>query len=117
MSELEPLPKRVYRLLSDGQLHSGTRLAADCRVSRNAIWKAIAALRSLGVSVYAVPNRGYRLPAATALLEREHIVRLLPRTVAAGLRTGQCVWRTGSTNSDLLLRDVPPVGAERERRE
>jgi BirA family transcriptional regulator, biotin operon repressor / biotin---[acetyl-CoA-carboxylase] ligase len=110
MSELEPLPKRVYRLLSDGQLHSGTRLAADCRVSRNAIWKAIAALRSLGVSVHAVPNRGYRLPAATALLEREHIVRLLPRTVAAGLRTGQCVWRTGSTNSDLLLRDVPPLG-------
>jgi BirA family biotin operon repressor/biotin-[acetyl-CoA-carboxylase] ligase len=110
MSELEPLPQRVYRLLSDGQMHSGTRLAADCGVSRNAIWKSIAALRSLGVSVHAVPNRGYRLPAATGLLEREHIVRLLPRTVAARLRTGQCVWRTGSTNSDLLLRHVPPAG-------
>jgi BirA family transcriptional regulator, biotin operon repressor / biotin---[acetyl-CoA-carboxylase] ligase len=110
MSEREPLPQRVYRLLSDGQMHSGTRLAADCRVSRNAIWKSIAALRSLGVSVHAVPNRGYRVPAATGLLEREHIVRLLPRTVAARLRTGQCVWRTGSTNSDLLLRQVPPAG-------
>jgi BirA family transcriptional regulator, biotin operon repressor / biotin---[acetyl-CoA-carboxylase] ligase len=110
MSELEPLPKRVYRLLSDGQFHSGTKLAADCLVSRNAIWKAIAALRALGVSVHAVPNRGYRLPAASALLEREHIVRLLPSAIAAGLRTGQCLWRTGSTNGDLLLRDLPPVG-------
>jgi BirA family biotin operon repressor/biotin-[acetyl-CoA-carboxylase] ligase len=110
MSDLEPLPRRVYHLLSDGQFHSGTRLAADCRVSRNAIWKAIAALRSLGVDVHAVPNRGYRLPAATGLLERERIARLLPRAVVANLRTGQCVWRTGSTNSDLLLRDPPPPG-------
>jgi BirA family transcriptional regulator, biotin operon repressor / biotin---[acetyl-CoA-carboxylase] ligase len=91
-------------------LHSGTRLAADCRVSRNAIWKVIAALRSLGVSVHAVPNRGYRMPIATALLERVHIVSLLPRTLAAGLRTGDCLWRTGSTNSDLLARDLPPLG-------
>jgi BirA family transcriptional regulator, biotin operon repressor / biotin---[acetyl-CoA-carboxylase] ligase len=110
MSDLQPLPQRVYRLLSDGQFHSGTRLAADCRVSRNAIWKAIAALRSLGVGVHAVPNRGYRLPAATALLERELIARLLPSAVAADLRTGECLWRTGSTNSDLLLRDPPPPG-------
>ncbi|MGO9595570.1 MAG: biotin--[acetyl-CoA-carboxylase] ligase [Steroidobacteraceae bacterium] len=110
MSDLQPLPRRAYRLLSDGQFHSGTRLAADCRVSRNAIWKAIAALRSLGVTVHAVPNRGYRLPAATALLERERIVKLLPRAVASRLRTGQCVWRTGSTNTDLLQRDAPPAG-------
>ena len=110
MSDLEPLPKRVYRLLSDGQFHSGTKLAADCRVSRNAIWKAIAALRALGVTVHAVPNRGYRLPAATVLLERASIVKLLPRAVATQLRTGECVWRTGSTNSDLLQRDAPAAG-------
>jgi BirA family biotin operon repressor/biotin-[acetyl-CoA-carboxylase] ligase len=110
MSDQEPLPKRVYRLLSDGQFHSGTKLAADCRVSRNAIWKAIAALRALGVTVHAVPNRGYRLPAATALLERGHIMKLLPRAIATRLRTGECVWRTGSTNSDLLQREAPPAG-------
>jgi BirA family biotin operon repressor/biotin-[acetyl-CoA-carboxylase] ligase len=108
---LEPLPKRVYRLLSDGQFHSGTKLAADCRVSRNAIWKAIAALRALGVTVHAVPNRGYRVPAATAVLERERIMKLLPRAVATRLRTGQCIWRTGSTNTDLLQREAPSPGA------
>src|SRR6204780_5812255 len=91
-------------------MDSGTKLAADCRVSRTAIWKAIAALRSLGVTVHAVPNRGYRLGAATALLERERIVKLLPGGGASRLRTGQCVWRTGSTNTDLLQRDAPPAG-------
>src|SRR5580704_7189444 len=110
MSDPEPLPRRVYRLLSDGHLHSGTKLAADCRVSRNAVWKAIAALRALGVTVHAVPNRGYRLPAATVLLDRAHIVKLLPRAVATQLRTGDCVWRTGSTNSDLLQREAPAAG-------
>jgi BirA family biotin operon repressor/biotin-[acetyl-CoA-carboxylase] ligase len=110
MSEPEPLPKRVYRLLSDGHFHSGTKLAADCRVSRNAIWKAIAALRALGVTVHAVPNRGYRLPAATALLERERIVKLLTRAVSSRVRTGHCLWRTASTNTDLLQRDAMPVG-------
>jgi BirA family biotin operon repressor/biotin-[acetyl-CoA-carboxylase] ligase len=110
MNAPEPLPQRAYRLLSDGQMHSGSKLAVDCGVSRSAIWKAIAALRALGVGVHAVANRGYRLPAATALLERERIVKLLPRAVAGGLRSGQCVWRTGSTNSDLLLRGAPPVG-------
>lgn len=110
MSELEPLPKRVYRLLSNAHFHSGTKLAADCRVSRNAIWKAIAALRALGVTVHAVANRGYRLPSATALLERERVVKLLPRAIARRLRTGQCVWRTGSTNTDLMQREAPPAG-------
>jgi BirA family biotin operon repressor/biotin-[acetyl-CoA-carboxylase] ligase len=107
---LEPLPQRVYRLLADGHFHSGSTLAAHCDVSRNAIWKAIAALRALGVSVHAVPNRGYRLPTSSALLEREQIVRLLPRAAAERLRTGQCVWRTGSTNSDLLQRAAPRAG-------
>jgi BirA family biotin operon repressor/biotin-[acetyl-CoA-carboxylase] ligase len=110
MSAPAPLPRRVYRLLSDGQFRSGTTLAAQCGVSRSAIWKAIAALRALGVGVHAVPNRGYRLPAATALLEREHIVKLLPRSVAMDLRIGQCVWRTGSTNTDLLQREAPAAG-------
>jgi len=110
MSDRAPLPMRVYGLLADGQFHSGTRLAAQCDVSRNAIWKAIAVLRSLGVGVHAVPNRGYRLPTASPLLQRERIAKLLPRALAARLRSGECVWRTGSTNSDLMLRPTPAAG-------
>lgn len=111
MSEHDTLPHRVYRLLSDGQFHSGSALASRCGVSRNAIWKAISGLRALGMNVNAVANRGYRIPNASDLLMAEQIVKLLPSEVACRLRTGQCVWRTTSTNFDLLERDAGPVGS------
>jgi BirA family biotin operon repressor/biotin-[acetyl-CoA-carboxylase] ligase len=110
VSGAEALCTRVYRLLSDGRMQSGSALAADCGVSRSAIWKAIAALRLLGVNVHAVANRGYRLPDATPLLNAERIARQLPQSIAARLRSGQCVWATGSTNADLLQRAAPAPG-------
>ena len=109
MSEREPLPQRVCRLLCDGQFHSGTALAASCGVSRNAIWKAIAGLRQFGMSVHAVANRGYRIPNASELLDARQITALLPESVASRLRAGQCIWRTSSTNLDLLARAAGPV--------
>jgi BirA family biotin operon repressor/biotin-[acetyl-CoA-carboxylase] ligase len=110
MADRGSLPQHVYRLLSDGRFHSGTALAAHCGVSRNAVWKAIANLRALGVGVDAVSNRGYRLPTATTLLERSRIVKLLPRSVILRLHNGQCVWNTGSTNSDLMQRAAVAPG-------
>lgn len=106
----EPLQRAVYRILSDARFHSGTELAGQCGVSRGAVWKAVSALRALGVDVDAVPNRGYRLPDASELLEPERIVRLLPRALSARLREGHCCWSTGSTNADLLQRPAPPPG-------
>ena len=104
-----PLIQRVYQMLADQQFHSGTRLAAACDVSRSAIWKAIAALRALGVTVHAVAHRGYRLPRATAMLEASRIRKALPKAIASRLRHGACVWSTGSTNADLMeLSGLPP---------
>ena len=105
-----PLAQRVYRLLADQQFHSGTRLAAACDVSRSAIWKAVAALRDLGVTVHAVSHRGYRLPRATVLLEASRIRKALPAAVAGRLRHSATVWSTGSTNADLLVRTGLPTG-------
>lgn len=104
-----PLIQRVYQLLADQQFHSGTRLAAACDVSRSAIWKAIAALRELGVTVHAVAHRGYRLPRATAPLEATLIRKALPAAIAARLRHGTTLWSTSSTNADLMTQsDLPP---------
>jgi BirA family biotin operon repressor/biotin-[acetyl-CoA-carboxylase] ligase len=111
VSEPESLAQRLCRLLSDGQFHSGTALAACCSVSRNAIWKAVAGLRALGLTVHAVANRGYRIPNASELLDTEQIVKLLPQHVAVRLRSAQCVWRTSSTNADLLERPAGPIGS------
>src|SRR5579871_3263919 len=74
----EPLAQRVYRLLSDRRFQSGPALAAHCAVSRSAVGRAMAALRSLGVEVETVAGRGYRLPLATAPLDSHRIVEQLP---------------------------------------
>jgi len=104
-----PLIQRVYVLLSDQQFHSGTKLAEACDVSRSAIWKAIASLRELGVTVHAVARRGYRLPGATAPLQAARIRKALPTVIAARLRHGATVWSTASTNADLMAKsDLPP---------
>jgi BirA family biotin operon repressor/biotin-[acetyl-CoA-carboxylase] ligase len=104
----EPLAQRVYRLLGDREFHSGTALAAAAGVSRSAVWKAVANLRSLGVVAHAVANRGYRLPLAAELLNASRIRDLLPADCRARLSSGASLWTTGSTNADLLQRGTPP---------
>jgi len=106
----EPLGRALYALLADGQFHSGTALAQRCRVTRSAIWKAVAQLRTLGLTIDAVRNRGYRASGATALLEATRIRALLPAAERARLREGSCVWMTGSTNADLLQSVPVPRG-------
>lgn len=111
VNDPEVLSKRVYRLLSDGQFHSGTALAHSCGVSRNAVWKAVAGLRSLGMNVHAVVNRGYRIPNASELLDAQQISSGLPPAVSVRLRSGRCVWQTASTNADLLQQPAGNVGS------
>ena len=106
----QPLSQRVYRLLSDGQLHAGTMLASSCGVSRNAVWKAVEDLRAAGVDVQAVAHRGYRIGHASELLDAGRIAASLPEVIRTRLRAGACVWRTASTNLDLMLRDAGPAG-------
>lgn len=106
----EPLVQKVYRLLSDRRFHSGQMLAERCAVSRSAVWKSMATLRALGAEVQAVANRGYRLPLATALLESERIMHLLPAAVASQLQHGETRWQTTSTNSELLERSTVTPG-------
>ncbi|MDE5769059.1 MAG: biotin--[acetyl-CoA-carboxylase] ligase [Oscillospiraceae bacterium] len=40
---------------------SGAELAADCQVSRSAVWKVVEQLRAEGCEIESVPHRGYRL--------------------------------------------------------
>ncbi len=102
--------QRIYRVLSDRRFHSGQVLAEQCAVSRSAVWKAMATLRTLGVEVQAVANRGYRLPLATTLLDSRRIVEQLPPAVAKQLLQGETRWQTSSTNSELLEHSLVAPG-------
>lgn len=76
-----PHNRQILALLADGHFHSGTALAHALGVSRGAVWKAVRALSGRGVEVYAVPGRGYRLPAPVEFLHGDTILaQLSPRT-------------------------------------
>ena len=65
---------RLLALLSDGEFHSGEKLAKRLKISRGGIWKIVSSLRELGVEIQSVPRQGYRLPHAVDLYDKNAIV-------------------------------------------
>ena len=60
----------ILQLLADGQFHSGEALAQRFKVTRATIWNAVQHAESLGVEVFSVRGRGYKLPQAIELLDK-----------------------------------------------
>jgi len=80
---MRPLTARVLKLLADAEFHSGEGLAGALEMSRGSIWHAIRELEALGLDVYKVPGRGYRLSQPVSLLDaaqvEHHLGALAPR--------------------------------------
>lgn len=106
-----PLAAKVFQQLGPGGFHSGAQLAARLGVSRNAVWKAVGVLKELGVVVYAVRNRGYRLAIPTAPLAANAIREGVNAQARARLRQVQVAWELKSTNSTLFARADLPSGS------
>ena len=64
----------ILNLLADGQFHSGEVLAQRFKVTRATIWNAIQHAESLGVEVFSVRGRGYKLPQAIELLDENRVL-------------------------------------------
>lgn len=64
---------RVIETLSDGQFHSGEELGMNLGVSRTAISQYIKDVQMLGLDVFRVTGKGYRLAAPVQLLELNKI--------------------------------------------
>lgn len=96
------LKDELLRLLEErrGEWLSGEEMAGRLYVSRNAVWKAVGALRKEGVQIDAAPRRGYRLRDGEELFTPFAIFGKLDHQLAhhVGIRI---VETTGSTNSDL----------------
>lgn len=56
-----------------GQYFSGSKLAQQLNVSRNAVWKAIQALQKEGIAISSHPRFGYRLSEQADLITREAV--------------------------------------------
>ena len=64
----------ILNLLANGQFHSGEALAQRFKVTRATIWNAIQHAESLGVEVFSVRGRGYKLPQAIELLDENRVL-------------------------------------------
>src|SRR6185437_7262282 len=111
--ESRPLVPQLFRHLAAGKFRSGAALAQQLGVSRNAIWKAVRALRELGVAIHAVPHRGYRFAVPCEPLEPVAIQAALSPQVRRRIRRLEAVWSAESTNAALLARkEIPPELAD-----
>lgn len=99
-----PLGSLLIRILSDGALHSGGELAERMGMSRTGVWKQIRKLQDLGLSVHAVPGKGYRVPGGVDLLDVEEIKKLMPVGVASLIGDLDLFDEVDSTNAVAMSR-------------
>nr|VFJ62389.1 MAG: BirA family transcriptional regulator, biotin operon repressor / biotin-[acetyl-CoA-carboxylase] ligase [Candidatus Kentron sp. FW] len=93
---------RLLRLLSDGHFHSGEVLGQALGIGRSAIWKLIRSLETMGIDVFAVPGKGYRLSAPITLLDRDRILAETGPEAAKLLSDIEILPEVDSTNDYLV---------------
>lgn len=87
--------RQLLKLLmeSPDELISSKELALKTRISRQAIWKAVESLRSEGINIESVPQKGYRLTSDGA-------EPLSPSMISANIPE-ECTW-----GDDITLLDT-----------
>lgn len=96
-------PRTLLALLSSRRFRSGTEIAAELGVSRAAVCKSVRRLQELGVTVDAVPGRGYRLRNEIELLSLDEIRARAPGAISR-IAEVFCLDEVDSTNHFLLQR-------------
>jgi len=67
----------ILKLLADGKFHSGETIARHFNVSRATVWNSLQHAEQLGVEVFSVTGRGYKLPQPVTLLDEQAILSAL----------------------------------------
>jgi BirA family transcriptional regulator, biotin operon repressor / biotin---[acetyl-CoA-carboxylase] ligase len=96
---------RIYSLieqLADGRFHSGESLGQEMGISRAAVWKMIPRLEELGLEVYAISGKGYRLAAPFEPLDPSIMQQQLTSESSQYLAGIEVLRELDSTNRYLL---------------
>jgi len=102
---MRPLTTRVLRFLADGEFHSGEDLAHALGMSRGSVWHAIRELETLGLDIYKVRGRGYRVSRPVSLLDESRIrSHLGPLAPCFSLELGASVDSTSTRLLELAAR-------------
>ncbi|SMC55096.1 biotin--[acetyl-CoA-carboxylase] ligase [Papillibacter cinnamivorans] len=100
------LRQKILQILSRraGFYVSGEEMSRELKVTRAAVWKAVAALREAGYEISSVTNRGYRLDGVPDLLSAEAIrIKYDTRTVGQDLIFLESVDSTNTYAKSLAL--------------
>ena len=92
----------TLEILSDGAFHSGEKIAQQMGCSRVSVWKAISQLKDIGVEVFSVRNKGYRVPSSLSILNEKQIQHELGEI--AQFINFELIHVIESTNSYLMQR-------------
>lgn len=95
---LTPIRQTLITLLSDGQFHSGEQLGERLGISRAAVSKHMAALKDLGLDLFSLTGKGYRMAVPMALYDQAQLRALAPMAPV------HCFPVIDSTNQYLLER-------------
>ncbi|OBT12029.1 biotin--[acetyl-CoA-carboxylase] ligase [Vibrio sp. UCD-FRSSP16_10] len=68
---------KLIQLLSGGEFHSGEQLGEQFGVSRAAIARHIKSIQDLGIDIYSVKGKGYRLDQPLDLLNQQTLIEQL----------------------------------------
>ena len=98
---------RILTLLSDGEFYSGQALGDDLGISRAAVSKHVKQLEEVGLDIYSVTGKGYKLATPLTLLDEQKISQQvnarLPQLVnSQWLEVHHII---GSTN-DYMLQQI-----------
>jgi len=67
----------ILKLLSNGKFHSGETIAQQLKVSRSTVWNALTDAKKLGIEIFSVRGRGYKLPQPVTLLDVQSVLMAL----------------------------------------
>jgi BirA family biotin operon repressor/biotin-[acetyl-CoA-carboxylase] ligase len=95
---------RLLDLLADGRFHSGAELATALGIASTTVWKHVKTLEKLGLDIYAVRGRGYRLASPLERLDAQAIGDMLSAGARERLPRIDVLDEVESTNAWLAAR-------------
>lgn len=123
MKQLNARQQALLAVLADGAFHSGEQIGAELGISRAAISQQIKILRLLGLEIFSITGKGYRLNTPLQLLNSEsiqhHLNGVPVHTCAVIDSTNQYVmaqlerWQKG----ECLLAETQTAGRGRRGRQ
>ncbi len=96
--------EHLIKALATGEFVSGQELGNQLNISRTAISKHIKALMEMGLDIFSVTGKGYKLSQPLNLLNKDKITSLIPSN---GLRPEIEVHSLIDSTNSYLLRRLP----------